>query len=395
MGTPSTLRLLNRTVVFDAMRAHAPVSRAEIARLTSISAPTVSAIVNDLVAEGFVRELPPNLSEGSKSDGGRPPRLLVFSEDIRYLGCDLSASDAMRVGLVNLSDRVTEMRTVEYAATPPNPEQIVELLGRALADWESGRGGGARIRGIGVGVPGVTDVESGVVQSAPSFAWRNVALGDMITARLGIQTVVENDVNLALIGEVHQGVAKNARHAALVSFREGVGGAVLIDSRLYRGRGAAGEVGYLVTDWRPTEDLRGFGATELRLSGLLADECKARNLDFTAETLASSILISHLLAGESELVLRPSTKRSLTQTIASLLASVVALLDPEVVVLSGWIESLTKSHVAEIQKELDRLVPSRRPALRVSQLGSTATLAGAGITAHRAATEFASLIPER
>jgi len=89
-------------MVFDAMRAHSPISRAEIARLTSISAPTVSAIVNDLVAEGFVRELPPEISEGAKSDGGRPPRLLAFSEDIGYLGCDLSASDVMRVGLVYL-----------------------------------------------------------------------------------------------------------------------------------------------------------------------------------------------------------------------------------------------------------------------------------------------------
>jgi predicted NBD/HSP70 family sugar kinase len=389
MGTPSTLRLLNRTMVFEAIRAQAPVSRAELARLTSISAPTVSAIVADLLAEGYLRELP-----DAASDGGRPPRLLVFSEDVAYVGCDLSTSNTVRVGFVNLSDQVTGARSLGYRGESPEPEHVVELLAGEIESWLRDRGGEAQIRGIGVGAPGATDVAAGVVHWAPNLGWREVPLADLISRRLGIPTVVDNDVNLALVGEVNQGVATQAKHAALVSFRDGVGGAVLIDGRLYRGRGDAGEVGYMVTSWPSVTPVHSFGATERSIAQLLADECESRGLDVASLKQETTTLISRLLTDDGELVLRPDTNRELINVISSLLASIAALLDPEVIVLSGWIENLPKDTLVEVEETIDRLVASA-PPLRLSELGFTATIAGAGITAHRASTELASVIQAR
>jgi predicted NBD/HSP70 family sugar kinase len=386
MGTASTLRLLNRTVVFEAIRSQAPVSRAEIARLTSISAPTVSSIVSDLLQEGYVRELPP-----ASSDGGRPPRLLAFSEDIAYVGCDLSTANTMRVGFVNLSDEVTSARSIDYHRDSPDPEHLVELLAAEAETWMREHSDEGRINGIGVGVPGATDLTTGVVQWAPNLGWREVPLTELISRRLGVPSLVDNDVNLALVGEVNRGAATQARHAALVSFRDGVGGAILVDGRLYRGRGDAGEVGYMVTGTPQARRVHSFGSTERRIAELLAADCEALGHDVSSLWQETTALVSRLLSDHGELVLRRRTNEELIAVIASLLASIVALLAPEVIVLSGWIENLPKAVLGELEDALDCLVP-RVPPLRLSELGFTATITGAAISAHRASTELASVI---
>jgi glucokinase len=388
MGTASTLRLINRSTVFGAIRDRAPVSRAQIARLTSISAPTVSSIVADLLQDGYLRELPV-----APSEGGRPPRLLAFSDQVAYVGCDLSASEAMHVGFVSLADEITSVRSLDYGGRAPDPERVVELMATEVQAWLDEHPG-ARIRGVGVGAPGATDVASGLVHWAPNLGWREVPLADLVARRLGVPAVVDNDVNLALLGEVNQGVATQARHAALVSFRDGVGGAVLIDGHLYRGRGDAGEVGYMVTRWPDAEQVHHFGSTERRLSELLSTEGERRGLDVSPLGHETGALVRLLLDANGELVVRARVRRALTESIAALLASIVALLDPEVIVLSGWIETLPATHLAEIEEAISRLVQSV-PPLRISELGSTATLVGAGISANRLATELTSVVGAR
>ena len=109
------------------------------------------------------------------------------------------------------------------------------------------------------------------------------------------------------------------------------------------------------------------------------------------ETMA---LVDLLLGDDSELALRARTTRVLIRVVASLVASIVALLDPEVMVLSGWIERLPKATLVDIEDAIAQLVPSV-PPLRLSDLGFTATIAGAGISAHRAFTEMTSVIQAR
>jgi glucokinase len=389
MGTPSTLRLLNRTMVLETIRAHAPVSRAEIARRTSISAPTVSSIVAGLLTDGSLRELSDALS-----DGGRPPRLLAFSEDVAYVGCDLSTRNSMRVGFVNLSDDVMSLRSLDYHGESPDPDHLVELLAAEIESWLHDHSAKAEIRGIGVGAPGTTDVATGIVQWAPNLGWRDVHLAELVSRRLDIPTVVDNDVNLALVGEVNQGVAAQAEHAVLISFRDGVGGAVLVDGRLYRGRGYAGEVGYVVTSWPGKEPVHSFGATERSIAELLAGECESRGVDTASLKQETMALVDVLLDDGGELALRARATRVLIRVVASLVASIVALLDPEVIVLSGWIERLPRATLVDIEDAIAQLVPSV-PPLRLSDLGFTATIAGAGISAHRAFTEMTSVIQAR
>ena len=153
-----------------------------------------------------------------------------------------------------------------------------------------------------MGAPGATDVATGIVQWAPNLGWREVHLAELISRRLDIPTVVDNDVNLALVGEVNQGVAAQAEHAVLISFRDGVGGAILVDGRLYRGRGYAGEVGYVVTSWPGKEPVHSFGATERSIAELLAGECESRGVDTASLKQETMALVDLLLGDDGELV---------------------------------------------------------------------------------------------
>jgi glucokinase len=379
------MRIVNRTLVVEAIRRHAPISRADIARLTSISAPTVSSIVSDLIASGLVRD-----AQSTESEGGRPPRLLTFSERAFYVGCDLSTSKVMRVGLVNLNYEVVDVQSVAYEDATPDPALIVDLLAQYVEREAAARGG---IQAVGIGAPGVTEVEIGKVRWAPTLGWRDVELAQLLTARLKLPVVVDNDVNLALIGEVNQGAASRAKDAVFVSFRDGVGGAILIDGRLYRGRGGAGEVGYLVTGEAHAQapDFRAFGFTERRIFDLLAAECRAQGIDASRYDLETQALASLLLTAGGDLVLSAEARASLIQTIAAGLASISALLDPEAIVLTGWIEALGQDFLADVARAVGAFV-SPVPLLRYSELGPVAVIAGAAISAGLAATEVAEVV---
>jgi glucokinase len=381
LGRPSTMRVVNRTIVADAIREHAPLSRADVARLTAISAPTVSAIVAELIRDGLVREL----SE-EPSQIGRPPRLLVFNENAFYIGCDLSISKTVRIGLVSANDKVSDVQALKYEVSSPKAEYIADLIAGYVHELTHQRSH-VRLLGLGVGAPGVTDIEAGLVRWAPTLGWREVPFTDLLSARLDIPVIVDNDVNLALIGEVNQGAARRAQHAIFVAFSDGVGGAVLMDGRLYRGRGEAGEVGYMVTDtFGPRDDLRSFGSTERRIFRLLANECTRVGISTDGLEWQTATVANLLVANDGNLRLTQDTRAALIDTIAAALASMTALLNPEVVVLAGWIEHLGYELLLELETKLQRLVPTT-PTLRFSELGLTATIVGSAISIRHASTE--------
>jgi len=317
--------------------------------------------------------------------------LLTFNDNAFYVGCDLSRSKIVRIGLVSLSDEVSNVHVVEYESSSPTPEAIADLIAGCVEDLAHQRGH-AHILGLGVGVPGVTDVGAGLVRWAPTLSWREVPFAGCLSARLDMPVIVDNDVNLALIGEANQGAARRAQHAMFIALSDGVGGAVLIDRRLYRGRGEAGEVGYLLTDtFLPHDDFRSFGSTERQIFELLAEECRRAGIGIDGLEWQTATLASLLVADDGTLRLTQETRTALINMIAAVLASTTALLDPEVVVLAGWIENLGGDLLLELGTNLQRLVPTT-PTLRFSELGPIATIVGGAFSVRSASTESTHII---
>ena len=200
MHRPANARLikhLNRQSVLAAVRDRGPISRAELAAVTGLSQPAVTAIVRDLLELGLVEE------KGlGQSSGGRPPIMLLFNPAARFVIAACLEGERLCGGLADLSGA---LQLEEEVTLPPDAAQDPA---QALCDFLAGliaRSGmlPERLAAIAVGVPGIVH-RRGTVSHAPSLGWwQEVPLRDVLHERFSVPVVVENDVNLMEIGRAH------------------------------------------------------------------------------------------------------------------------------------------------------------------------------------------------
>ena len=371
------MRGLNRSIVISAIRERGTLSRADLVRFTSISPASVSAIVSDLMEEGLVRE------EGRvSSDGGRPGRLVRFADDVLFLGCDLASAEGFRVGLMRLSGELVESRVLAVPAPVPSTERVARILADYVVEVTS-RSAPGRIVGAGIGVPGVVNPTTGHVQLARLLGWEDAEFGELLSDCLRIPVSVDNDVAFSLAAEVDRGAATKARDAVLLTFSEGVGGAVLLDGKIYRGRGVAGRAGYMVTDASGADGVyHGFGMLEAKLFELVTEDASRDGIDAALYERQTARLIHQLGRSRGTVEFSEDISSQLVRTIAAAVASSIALLDPEVVLLSGWIELGGQAMLDRVVEQVSRLVPSMSE-MQFSSLGDDRVVIGAALAARR------------
>lgn len=232
-----TIRNINRQIVLNYVRERAPISRAEIAQETALQRSTVSLIVEELKAQGFIDE-----TEG-ESTGGRPPILLKLrAADAVAIGVDVSTRSTM-VATSDLAGRVIEQ---EEFATDANWKRTLESITDCAQKYIKKHKG---IESIGVSLPGLVDVETGTALFIPHFKWRNFAVGGEIEAATGVPVRVDNDANALALAELWFGrpEIREVRDFIMVLVEEGLGTGIVFDGQVYHGvAGAAGEFGHMI-----------------------------------------------------------------------------------------------------------------------------------------------------
>ena len=226
-----------------AVRLAGSLTQAEIARATGLSAATVSNIVRELSNSGTVRVTP-------TSAGGRRARSVSLSGDAGVVvGVDFGHSH-LRVAVGNLAHQVLAERAepinVDASAGPSfdRAEQLIEELVE-----QTGAGSGKLI-GVGLGVPGPIDVETGILGSTAILpGWVGVNPREEMSSRLGMPVQVDNDANLGALGEMVWGSGRGLTDLAYIKVASGVGAGLVISGKLYRGPGGtAGEIGHITLD---------------------------------------------------------------------------------------------------------------------------------------------------
>src|SRR4051812_36241184 len=241
-ATPALLRRLNEEAVLAAIRAGAPISRAEVSRRAGISKPTVSLALQGLLDAGLVRE---------SRDGPRGPRYGAtyfepVDEAALVLGVDVGAH-FLRGALCDLSGRVRARRDDALARADAD-EVLVEVVGMrdrlaAAAGLDAGL-----IDAVVVGVPGVVEPGGAVRLALNIHGLEGRRFGAELEQRLGHAVTVENDVNLAALGEGREGVAQGVANFVVLSIGTGLGAGLVLQGELQRGQhGAAGELDYIRT----------------------------------------------------------------------------------------------------------------------------------------------------
>jgi glucokinase len=171
-----------------------------------------------------------------------------MAEKIKYsLGVDLGGT-SIKLGIIsNLGAIVTKNSIPSFAELGPDEVilQIKKGIGQILSRRE------AKIKGIGIGAPGVINTEKGTVEYPPNFpGWEIIKLGKIIQKEFGFKTYVENDANAAAIGEYIFGAGKKYNSFIMITLGTGVGGGVIVNKKIFRGDyGAAGELGHMSIDY--------------------------------------------------------------------------------------------------------------------------------------------------
>ena len=247
-----------------------------------------------------------------------------------------------------------------------------------------------RVRGIGVGAPGVTLGQEGVVTLAPGLGWRDLPLKAILSEHFNLSVFVENDVNLAALGELRFGAGQGVDNLVYIAVGTGIGAGIIIDGALYRGHaGAAGEIGYML----PGLDFLGqrydqFGALETLVSATgIAERARQllveRSIPVPPEGLDAKYVFAAARAGHSW------AQQVVSETVDYLslaIANVSALLDPELVILGGGVARSADLLIEPILRRLEGVIPFTT-RLMVSSLGRWATVMGAVMLVFNATSE--------
>ncbi|MFI9628427.1 ROK family transcriptional regulator [Streptomyces sp. NPDC052042] len=242
-GSQTSLHRANLERVVRAVRMAGSLTQAEIARTTGLSAATVSNIVRELKEGGTVEVTP-------TSAGGRRARSVSLSGDAGIVvGVDFGHTH-LRVAVGNLAHQVLaeEAEPLDVDASSEEglgrAQRLVERLIEATGI------GPDKVIGVGLGVPGPIDVESGTLGSTSILpGWKGINPGEELSGRLGVPVHVDNDANLGALGELVWGSGRGVKDLAYIKVADGVGAGLVIDGRVYRGPGGtAGEIGHITLD---------------------------------------------------------------------------------------------------------------------------------------------------
>jgi glucokinase len=323
------------------------------------------------------------LGEG-ESSGGRPPELLQFNAGHGYVaGADIGGT-RLRMMLCDLNGAPVAHWSTQFTTGQKDPVSVCEILHEGLRTMCQQAGVSLeRVLHLTAGAPGITDVKEGVVFYAPNLTdWTNVPLRALLEKTTGIASAVENDTNLAAVGEYHQGSAKGVGDFIFIAMGTGVGAGIFLRGYLHHGaRWSAGEMGYLGVPGMPREtvNMQSVGQLERMIGGLGVEErwiqrLKRSGYDHEGELVQLRASQIFDLAQEGD----PMAMEVLHETavvLADAIATMTLLFNPELIVLGGGVGS--HDCLCRTTERLLQANDFTAPRLRTSFLGTQAQLYGA------------------
>jgi predicted NBD/HSP70 family sugar kinase len=367
----ATIRNINRQIVLNYVREREPISRAGIARETALQRSTVSAIVDELQADGLVEEI----GEG-ESTGGRPPTLLrLRSVGAIAIGVAVTPTTTM-LATSDLAGRVLKQ---EEFPTDPDYDQTIDRVIESINGILKQSDGS--IEAVGVSLPGLIDPATGTAIYVPYFKWRDVPVAHQISSAVGLPVTIDNDANAVALAELWFGrpEVSDARDFILVLAAEGIGTGIVFDGQVYRGeRGAAGEFGHMIVGthapvacscgnrdcWEAFSSER---ATIARYRSFVGDD----SLDITFR-----VLVDNAVGGEAE------AEKALVDMALCLgigISNLVVGFSPEAVVVGGEITRAWHLVEDSLKQTIEHSVRRGLPSARIlpSTLGENPALMGA------------------
>lgn len=357
-GRRELLRDLNRTLVLNLVRERDGLSRAAVARISGLSPSTVTAITASLIDDGYLLEdtEPSAQIPDSPTVIGRPATILRVDPDAGFVIGIKVAPDTLTAAVTDLAASPRAIVTVPRGAESTLVEVGDLVVGAMTQALDAAGVDRRRVVGVGVGVPGLVDPETGRVADSPLLGWGHLDVIDLLGDRLGVPVLLDNDVNTLTIAEQLFGAGRGLAHFLVVTVGRGIGMGVVINGLVHRGAsGGAGEVGHV----------------QVVPSG---PDCWCGRRGCLEAVAAEPAIVREVLAATGHLV-HPSEVAALAERqpevaeiieragrhVGRVIAAMAMVLDPQRIVISGEGVRLGQHYVSAIRNELEEREQKEEP----------------------------------
>ncbi|MGE7647268.1 ROK family transcriptional regulator [Peribacillus frigoritolerans] len=385
-GSFKLMKSINRSLILNIIREKGPISRADIAKLTKLTPPTVSSFVKELLEAEIVIER--NLGESS---GGRKPTLLTLSEDMFHvIGMDIGSQNIKTI-LTSITGTVIKKSVVPLPAQTTNEtllslmiDSVSGILNHTKIDEE-------KIVGIGVGMHGIVDVEEGSSVFAPNLNLQDIPIKRVLEERFNMMVKVENDGRAMSLGELWFGNGAGIDSFVCINVGRGIGAGIIINGKLYHGSHfISGEIGHMIIDIDGPQCTCGnYGCLQTFASGPSIVEWVKKEM-----RLGHSSLLTNLTKGDLEKVtgeliylsaLEGDTlcKTALEQAGRYLgvgITNVIHTVNPRRIIIGGGVSNagdLIMDNIIQTVNQRALTNPAKQTEIILSKFGDDATAMGA------------------
>jgi len=362
---PRLIRTLNEQLLLEQMRANGPVSRGDLAGASGLSKPTVALALTSLERDALVQHA------GRRTGGrGRSASLYEIRSDAGFvLGLDVGR-EFVRGAVADLAGtlRARQSRAARSSSGAGRVRELASLADELMQ--EAGLEAKRTLLQTVIGSPGVVEPDGRALQLAPNLpGWERPTVLRDLRRLLGAETTIENDVDAAAVAERDHGHGRDFSTFAFVSVGTGIGMGLILDGELHRGaHGAAGEIAFLPLGDGDSPDARRRGALESVASS--AAVVRAARRAGTRRRSARSVFAAAAAGDRAAhaIVVHEAA------IVARALAAIVAVVDPELIVLGGGI-GRAPGFAEQVRARLAQISPIV-PEVRPSALGEDAVVDG-------------------
>ncbi|QGY46787.1 ROK family protein [Maribellus comscasis] len=380
------LHLANKKVLLKLINQKGQISRSELSKATKLTPPTITRIVDELVYKDNLAEY---IGTGS-SNGGRPSMIVKFKNEGNYIiGIDLGAT-YIRGGLVDLNAKF-----VYEIQVPTEIEKgfssIIEKVANVIQKLKSRQELNSKVWGVGIGVAGLVDSKTGMIESSPDFGWSKIDLRKELEDRLGLPFFYDNSTRLMALGELKLGAKQNLKNFAVINLGYGIASGLVIEGNLVKGHvGFAGEFGHISVDTESSVKCKCgmYGCLEALASGH-----RIAALGKHALTNHNSQILNELCNGNPNLITAELVAKAaqmgdksclkiyneVIEYLCKGIGIIANLLNPEIVYLGGGI-SLNEQFLFDLvqaKKSKYLLYTNTDMPIVPSTFGEQATIIGA------------------
>ncbi len=358
IGQPELMKDMNRARTLEILLQARVISRPQLAKDTGLSRATIAILIDELLALGLVREL--GLGD---SGGGRPPVMIEFNPDAAFALGARFRDNRWGIVLTNLDARV--IRRLDAPLADLSPDAAIAALQTGVAEVTRAVDRARLLPAIGLGTPGLVDMQAGLVKTAVDVDWFDVPIGAMAEAALGMPVYVANRSKVGALAEWWSGREQNLKNLIYISIGTGISAGVVIQGHLYTGaNSSAGELGHVtIVPDGPLCGCGNRGCLQALASGPAIADRAREQLRLNPNSLLIELVEGHperilpetvFAAAEAGDALAQEVVHTTAVYLGIAIANLVNLFNPELIVLGGPVGQRGQILLDTVQAEAQR-----------------------------------------